>query len=314
MRRLFAVAMIFTSGLLLGLYLRSGSPTALAGGGGAPACSAQNGDVNASGAVDLSDAVTILNFLFLGSPTELVPLCDPPELTARIQELEAQLASSQESLATCQDELNTSTTRIQELEAQLADTQDLLEGCLAANSRLGLPDTGQTQCFSCEGASRCDILLPAGSPLFGQDSRVNTGCPNDASRFTDNGDGTVTDNCTRLMWQKVTADTSGNGSLSIPEDLVTWCGALAYCIQLSLAGHDDWRLPNVRELQSIVDYGRFTPATDPIFGGLPTAAHWSSTSWPASPNLAWKIENGIGSADAVDKDNALAVRAVRNAP
>src|SRR6185503_4211121 len=80
MKRLFAVAVIFTSlGLVLGFYLRGGSPTALAvdGGGGAPACSSINGDVNASGEVDLSDAVTILSFLFLGSPTKLVPLCAP---------------------------------------------------------------------------------------------------------------------------------------------------------------------------------------------------------------------------------------------
>ena len=82
MKRILAVAVIFTSGLVLGLYLRGGSPTALAaagaGGGGGAQCASQNGDVNASGSVDLSDAVTILNFLFLGNPTKLVPLCTTP--------------------------------------------------------------------------------------------------------------------------------------------------------------------------------------------------------------------------------------------
>src|SRR6185295_7572041 len=50
-----------------------------------------------------------------------------------------------------------------------------------------------------------------------------------------------------------------------PGDIATWCGALAYCEGLTLAGHDDWRLPNVMELVSLVDYGRSQPAIEPLF-------------------------------------------------
>lgn len=77
--------------------------------------------------------------------------------------------------------------------------------------------------------------------------------------FRDNGDGTISDLVTGLMWQK---GDSGQG--------LDWQGALSYAQNLNLAGHDDWRLPNAKELQSIVDYSRSPQASDsaaidPIF-------------------------------------------------
>ena len=79
------------------------------------------------------------------------------------------------------------------------------------------------------------------------------------NKFADNGDGTILDAATDLIWQK--AD-SGKG--------MDWEDALAYCGNLTLAGRDDWRLPNAKELHSIVDYSRSptttnSPALDPIF-------------------------------------------------
>jgi len=79
------------------------------------------------------------------------------------------------------------------------------------------------------------------------------------NNFIDNGDGTVTDNATGLMWQQ--ADDG------IPHD---WENSLSYAENLSLAGNSDWRLPNAKELQSIVDYTRSpqtseSPAINPLF-------------------------------------------------
>jgi len=79
------------------------------------------------------------------------------------------------------------------------------------------------------------------------------------NKFIDNKDGTISDLATGLMWQ--TAD-DGNTR--------DWKQALAYAEDMELAGHDDWRLPNAKELQSIVDYTRSpqttnSPAIDPIF-------------------------------------------------
>ena len=99
--------------------------------------------------------------------------------------------------------------------------------------------------------------------------------------FEDNGDGTVDDNATGLMWQ---TEDSAEGML--------WADALALCESLELAGHDDWRLPDAKELQSIVDYTRSPDTTDsaaidPLFtastitneAGQPDYAfYWTSTT------------------------------------
>ncbi|MCP4708196.1 MAG: DUF1566 domain-containing protein, partial [Planctomycetes bacterium] len=71
------------------------------------------------------------------------------------------------------------------------------------------------------------------------------------NKFVDNGDGTVTDHATGLTWTK--AD-SGRTK--------TWEQALKYAEDLIYAGYNDWRLPNVKELQSIVDYSRAPDARD----------------------------------------------------
>lgn len=229
-------------------------------GGGAEICAQLNGDVNADGGVDLSDAVTILGNLFLGNPTELVPLCG------------------------------------------------------SAPSAITLPATGQTQCFDCEGNSvPCRSCLGQPRPCEGfvepslalQDSMQRTGCPNDTSRFTialhPNAEDTVIDNCTGLEWQRFPSPLSP-----------TWCQALDMCNGLSYGEHDDWRLPNVRELQSLVDYGRHSPSIDPVFATLPVA-YWSSTSSVNSPTLAWGVIFLDGSLAAGFKSGGHLVRAVRNA-
>jgi len=71
------------------------------------------------------------------------------------------------------------------------------------------------------------------------------------NNFENNGDGTVTDQATGLMWQQ--AD-SGSG--------LDWEAALAYAANSTLAGYSDWHLPNIKELQSIVDYTHSPSAED----------------------------------------------------
>ncbi|MEW6355416.1 MAG: DUF1566 domain-containing protein [Planctomycetota bacterium] len=95
--------------------------------------------------------------------------------------------------------------------------------------------------------------------------------------FADNGDGSITDRATGLMWTKADSGKAMN-----------WEQALRYAEDLSLAGHDDWRLPNVKELQSIVDYSRAPDARapdargaaiDPIFSLTePESWFWTSTT------------------------------------
>lgn len=100
-------------------------------------------------------------------------------------------------------------------------------------------------------------------------TRCVRGRPLRGSDFLDNGDGTVSDRSTGLTWQK------GEGGR------MDWRKALTYCEGLSLAGHDDWRLPNVREIASIMDLGRGTPPVIDInfFPETHPEGYWSSTSY-----------------------------------
>lgn len=258
MRRLLVLLLAVGAGVVLGREFDGVSSTAEAagggGGGGLEKCAAKNGDVNADGRVDLSDAMTILGHLFLGSPSDLVELCEAPPAAS------------------------------------------------------GLPDTGQNACYGLvENAGWQEVPCDQVS-CRGQDAQYATGCPSEG-RFTDNGDGTVTDHCTGLMWQKDTADVNGNGQ-STDQDYMRWCDALAYCENLSFAGHDDWRLPNIRELHSIVDYGRVSPAINPVFGAF-SAWYWSSTSLADYHDVAWIVYFGRGGVDDIGKDGNDFVRAVR---
>jgi len=118
-----------------------------------------------------------------------------------------------------------------------------------------------------------------GLTIFGSDktffvSCVRSGADYGVNDFTDNGDGTITDHATDLMW---TQDDSTVG--------VTWEEALAYANGMDFAGHSDWRLPNVKELQSIVDYTRSpdttaSPAIDPLFHATPITNEAVQTDYP----------------------------------
>jgi len=92
----------------------------------------------------------------------------------------------------------------------------------------------------------------------------------------DNNDGTVTDTRTNLMWQKIS-----------PPGKKTWEQALECCNNLNLGGHSDWRLPNLKELISLVLRERGNPAVDiPVFPMRYSEFHWSSTV-NDNKNYAW---------------------------
>jgi hypothetical protein len=161
-------------------------------------------------------------------------------------------------------------------------------------------------------------LLPATGQTVsvrdGDDGFHQSGCPS-SNRFADNGDGTVTDNCTELMWQQATADIPGDD-----DDLVTWAESVDYGENLDFAGYSDWRLPNVRELHSIVDYGRFYPAIDPVFqiqgGPLDHDGAWHWTSTMVDEDDGWHVGFWIGTVHP-GRDNPTLpwlyyVRAVRS--
>lgn len=121
-----------------------------------------------------------------------------------------------------------------------------------------------------------------------------------AGNFTDNGDGTVTDANTGLMWQQGEA-----GSMN-------WENAITCCEDLSLAGYTDWRLPNIKELESITDDSLYNPAIDTnYFPDAHASNYWSSTTYALNTSNAWLVDCHYGSVYDLNKSGTYSVRCVR---
>ncbi|KPA13588.1 secreted protein containing DUF1566 [Candidatus Magnetomorum sp. HK-1] len=118
--------------------------------------------------------------------------------------------------------------------------------------------------------------------------------------FFINSDGTITDKTTGLMWQIET---------SVSQK--TWKEALVYCENLTLAGYSDWRLPNLKELNSIVDYSKSHPAIFSSFSKNMSSFYWSSSSSVYKPSSGFCVYFGYGSDGKRDKLETFYVRAVR---
>ncbi len=132
-------------------------------------------------------------------------------------------------------------------------------------------------------------------------TRCVRGGINQPHLFLDNRNGTATDRVTQLMWQK-----QDDGAAVVWEDAITKCEAL------SLGGYKDWRLPNVKELRSIVDSGTYAPALYPGCLLNPRSdSYWSSTTYLSSQDTAWRVNFWHGEVVGTLKGGALFVRCVR---
>lgn len=156
-------------------------------------------------------------------------------------------------------------------------------------SLFGLPKTGQTTVYQA-----------------GDDGTYKKGYPKSGARFVDNGDGTITDKATGLMWAK-----DGNGAGCNNGNNIAWGAAITFAEGLDFAGYSDWRLPNVKELQSIVDYGTYSPAIDSVFTNTQSNYYWSSTTYAGNTANAWYVSFASGSVFGVSKDSDYYVRPVR---
>lgn len=107
-------------------------------------------------------------------------------------------------------------------------------------------DTAQTDCFNSSTGSTATC---SGT---GQDGAYNSLPNTKQPSYTGNGNGTVTDNNTGLTWM-ASADTNGDGTLNV-SDKLTQLAASNYCEGLTYAGFDDWRLPTIKQLYSLMDF------------------------------------------------------------
>jgi hypothetical protein len=148
-----------------------------------------------------------------------------------------------------------------------------------AGSAAPLPRSGQTTSYATrdDGALLKGVVWPT-------------------PRFTDNGDETVTDNLTGLMWKK---DANAGADCGTTPGTATWANALISaktCNDNSFAGYTDWRLPTVKELESLIS----DDAKDPVlptghpFSNLQSYGYWSSTTYSANTSNAWYVGLNVG--------------------
>ena len=152
---------------------------------------------------------------------------------------------------------------------------------------LSLAKTGQVDCYATLG----DIINCQGT---GQDGELQTGVAWPSPRFSDNGDQTVTDNLTGLIWTKEANTATGKK---------TWQEALTYIKALNSSyylGHNDWRLSNRNEFESLVNKGQASPATwlnTVGFTNAQSSWYWTSTTIANDTSYAWgvsMVESWVG--------------------
>jgi hypothetical protein len=209
----------------------------------------------------------------------------------------------------------------------------ILPGVTFAAGAVQLPATNQTACFAGDGS----VI-----PCFGtdQDGDNKAGVAWPAPRFTDNGNGTVTDKLTGLVWSKhanapnrALPNASINGCLNAEKEMI-WLDALDFIACLNNAGHagsSDWRLPNLNELEGMVNAG---VADSSVylnqwfgFGAGPSqvraSQYWSSTSDAGdvafqSAAAAWDVDLAGGDSFSSGKNElkraVWPVRGVSTAP
>ncbi len=171
-----------------------------------------------------------------------------------------------------------------------------------------LPATGQTNVGPLDfenGFQPCELINPT-QP--GQDGWWSAGCPAEG-RFIDNGDETITDTCTQLMWWSL-------------EGKTRWTAAHQAADASTVAGYDDWRIPNVFEMFTILNL-QGPPAADglylyPIFQPQPVSSIWpdaylTSTSSPDDllKTFIVHFQDGASVVETAGKTTAWRIRFVR---
>ncbi|MGD2080210.1 MAG: DUF1566 domain-containing protein [Nitrospirota bacterium] len=151
-----------------------------------------------------------------------------------------------------------------------------------------LPRTGQVRCFDSAG-------LPVECAGTGQDGELKMGTPWPEPRFEASGDG-VMDNLTGLRWSR---------AASLTAEKVTWQGALEAVAGLNRGPAAGWRLPNINELESLVDCSSHSPALPRGHPFLEVReGYWSSTTSMFEPDWAWALYMGKGAVGVGQKRGA----------
>lgn len=154
------------------------------------------------------------------------------------------------------------------------------------------------------------------TPTTSATSTNNTnikGLPPEApTNYTDNKNGTITDNYTGLIWKKCVQGMTGSDCKLGSPSLRIWGKAVADCDEMNFAGKTDWRIPTLKELQSIVNTKEFDPAINKkFFLNTPDHPYWTETSPAEYPANKFTVIFSDGSVYYRDINNYAATRCVR---
>ncbi|PIE55688.1 MAG: hypothetical protein CSA34_07885 [Desulfobulbus propionicus] len=201
------------------------------------------------------------------------------------------------------------------------------------------PDTGQSTCYDNSGEIPCP---QEGEAFYGQDAQYQgpvrsytkldssgNPLPEDATSWV-----MVRDNVTGLIWE-VKENGDGTAEYSNPHDAdntYTWCdtnpdtngGDQGTCgdhdteefinalNSANFGGYNDWRLPTIKELATLVDYAKYNPAIDTaFFPDTHSATYWSATTLALDTSFAWNVHFDYGYDGSLNKSYSNHVRAVR---
>lgn len=172
---------------------------------------------------------------------------------------------------------------------------------------VNLPKTGLTKCYDTAGTQ-----IPCART--GQDGEIQAGVAWPNPRFVDNGDGTVTDRLTGLMWTK---------NANLYSACITWYQAMDYVAGMNAGtyqnyGHTDWRLPNINELESLMnaDEGNTSAwLNNKGYINVQNRYYWSSTTSACYPDFAWFLGMSNGFVyDGNKSSDCFCVWPVRSGP
>lgn len=172
-----------------------------------------------------------------------------------------------------------------------------------------LPRTGQTACFNTAG-----IAIDCAGTL--QDAEFRAGVPWQTPRFVDNGDGTISDRLSGLVWTK-SARAPGPAECR-PGAQKDWQEALGYAKCLNehhFMGKEDWRLPNRNELMSLMNYGQANSSKwlgSQGFSETQASSYWSSSTYSCATQNAWSGNMHDGAVSSTPKKYAIDVWPVRS--
>jgi hypothetical protein len=136
-------------------------------------------------------------------------------------------------------------------------------------------------------------------------------------RYTVHNDGTATDVRTGLMWKvcsegQTWSESSGTTTCSDSAGTYTWKAALEIVNNHTFAEHNDWRVPNRSELNSLVALNRYVPSINlNIFPATPSRSYWSSSPFASNSKNTWIIYFNFSGDGASDRSTDRAVRLVR---